>query len=76
MSIWTCNRCGAKIKQDRKPGECAICKQSDKGFEENPEPVQDAEDKKSSELYKKALAQLEEYTEGLQPEDPRFCDED
>ncbi|MFP4523953.1 MAG: hypothetical protein ACLFO2_01360 [Candidatus Woesearchaeota archaeon] len=74
MSAWICLGCHAVIPQEEKPRTCPLCNQHREGFEETEkEEKKDPEDEKYSEIYKKTLEQLEEYDEGCEPEQLKYC---
>ncbi|MBN1275389.1 hypothetical protein JXA12_03790 [Candidatus Woesearchaeota archaeon] len=64
MHVWVCNGCHAEIPGEKRPDRCPLCGQGAKGFDEGEREDPPEEDKKYSELYRKALEQLEEYEEG------------
>jgi len=61
MDAWSCESCGAIIKQETKPISCLLCNRR-AGFKKiNVEEKKDISSKK----YEEALKKLEEYEEGV-----------
>jgi len=63
MKAWTCEHCGADVKQEKEPETCPICFK--RGcFDEItlPDPTED--DKMFTEKYEEAIDILEKYEEG------------
>lgn len=61
MNAWSCESCGAIIKQEEKPIRCSLCnRRSSFSNVEIKEKKDDA-----SEKYEEALKKLEEYEEGV-----------
>lgn len=61
MDAWSCESCGAVIKQKEKPLACALCNRK------GPFTHIDVDSQKDemSEKYEEALHKLEEYEEGV-----------
>ncbi|MFP4567538.1 MAG: hypothetical protein ACLFN8_01200 [Candidatus Woesearchaeota archaeon] len=60
MDAWSCESCGAIIKQSNKPQKCMLCNRRSNFTHINLDDKKD----ESSEKYEEALKKLEEYEEG------------
>jgi hypothetical protein len=63
MDAWSCNSCGALIKQKDKPSRCLLC---NRRAEFTHLALKEEQDN-SSKKYEEALKKLEEYEEGAPP---------
>ena len=65
MKAYQCENCGAKVKEEKKPNECPLCKHG-KSFSKIELPDPTPEDLKYTKKYEKVIDKMEEYLEGTE----------
>lgn len=71
MNLYTCDACGAEIRQKKQPVSCPLCGEHVFSEEEDT-PTQDAAEMKERFLMEQAEKELEEYMDGTEPVNLKF----
>ena len=68
MKLYSCDHCGARIK-NKQPSLCPLCGEHEFSLIEE---TVSATDEKERKLVEDALDELDEYTKGCEPYDPHY----
>jgi hypothetical protein len=75
MKAFICNICGCEVRE-KIPKECPICRKKHDDYMEIEEKDPTEDDLRFSKLYDEAMEILNKYSEGCEPEDPKFAFEE